>query len=60
MDRDNAVCHVCGHGGADEVDHVVPLAEGGLDHVSNLAPIHKRPCHQTKTQAEAQRARSRT
>lgn len=43
---------------ADEVDHVVPLAEGGADNDSNLRPIHARPCHAEKTQAEAQRARN--
>ena len=59
MYRDDGVCHVCGQPGADEVDHVVPLAEGGDDHVSNMAPIHARPCHAEKTQLEARRARER-
>lgn len=57
MLRDDGVCHVCGQAGADEVDHVVPIAEGGEDAVENLAPIHSRPCHERKTQAEAARAR---
>ena len=51
------VCHVCGLPMADEVDHVVPLAEGGADDESNLRPIHSVPCHREKTRAEAQRAR---
>ena len=38
--------------------HVIPLAEGGADTLDNLRPIHARPCHQRKTQAEAQRART--
>ncbi len=57
MIRDSGICHVCGQGGADEVDHVVPLAEGGADDFYNRAPIHSTPCHAAKTQAEARRAR---
>ena len=34
------VCHLCGHPGADAVDHVIPLARGGSDAPSNLAPAH--------------------
>lgn len=59
MRRDNAICHVCGKPGADEVDHVIPLAEDGADHVTNMAPIHGKPCHKNKTAAEAARARAR-
>lgn len=53
-------CHVCGKRGADQVDHIVPLAEGGADEDGNLAPIHAEPCHREKTAAEARRARSQT
>lgn len=53
------VCHVCGRPGATEVDHVVPLAEGGADDETNLAPVHATPCHQAKTAAEAARGRAR-
>jgi 5-methylcytosine-specific restriction protein A len=59
MLRDRGVCHVCGRPLADQVDHVTPLGEGGADDVTNLAPIHARPCHAAKTQAEARRARAR-
>jgi 5-methylcytosine-specific restriction endonuclease McrA len=52
-------CHYCGHKGADQVDHVVPLGEGGADDETNLAPIHAEPCHREKTAQEAQRARQR-
>jgi 5-methylcytosine-specific restriction protein A len=41
---------------ATEVEHVVPLTEGGPDDESNLAPIHE-GCHREKTQAESRRAR---
>jgi 5-methylcytosine-specific restriction protein A len=50
-------CHVCGKTGADEVDHVIALAEGGADEEWNLAPIHADPCHREKSQREAVRAR---
>jgi 5-methylcytosine-specific restriction protein A len=49
-------CHWCGKAGADEVDHVVALGEGGADEEWNLAPIHAE-CHREKTRREAARAR---
>lgn len=57
LTRHMRTCHVCGKPMADQVDHVIPLAEGGPDTDDNLRPIHSRPCHTNKTQAEAQRAR---
>jgi 5-methylcytosine-specific restriction protein A len=52
------VCRVCDQLGADQVDHVVPLGEGGADEDWNLASIHAEPCHREKTAAEARRARA--
>ena len=36
------VCWLCGGGDADTIDHVVPLSEGGDDHLDNLRPAHGR------------------
>ena len=36
------LCHVCGEPGADAVDHVTPIAQGGPDADWNLRPIHHR------------------
>ena len=42
------VCHLCGLPGADEVDHVVPVARGGDEwDPLNLAPAHAR-CNRVK------------
>jgi 5-methylcytosine-specific restriction protein A len=51
--RDHGICHVCKKPGATDVDHVVPHHLGGTDEDSNLAAIHRRPCHARKTAAEA-------
>lgn len=60
MRKHERVCHVCGKPMADEVDHVVPVGEGGADTDDNLRPIHSVPCHKRKTATEAARARRRT
>ena len=71
MRQHQGICHLCGHGGADEVDHIIGVAQwrkeqrrGDVNHPSNLAPAHGTPClvcgetcHKDKTQREASEAR---
>ena len=40
MRAHNGVCHICGEGAADAMDHIVPVSWGGSDDPSNLAPAH--------------------
>jgi len=65
------VCHICGHGDAHELDHVIPWAEWTRHDLSphdasNLAPAHGeacptcgRSCHDDKSAAEAARGSTR-
>jgi 5-methylcytosine-specific restriction protein A len=57
--RDRGICHVCGGLGADEADHVIPLAEGGEHGLANGAAIHAQPCHETKSREESARGYAR-
>ena len=50
MRAGKGMCHICGQGGADAIDHVVPVAWGGSDHPSNLAPAHT-SCNSRKRDA---------
>lgn len=58
ISRDLGYCHICGLLGADEADHVIPVAEGGADDASNMKAAHAE-CHREKTAAEAVRGRQR-
>lgn len=37
----NPPCWICGQLGADTVDHVVPLSQGGTNSLDNLRPAHR-------------------
>ena len=50
--RDDYVCWICAKGGADEVDHRIPVSRGGTDDDKNLAAAH-RLCHRRKTGSES-------
>ena len=58
LEREDGICHVCREWGADQVDHIVPLSQGGKDDESNLAAIHSDPCHREKTAREAREGRA--
>lgn len=58
MEQHEGRCHVCGEYGSDQVDHVIPLEEGGSDGPENRRPIHSEPCHRIKTAAESARGRN--
>lgn len=62
LERDQRICHICNEPGADAVDHLIPLSEGGTHDEANLAAVHDEVwprCHKKKTSAEANRARAR-
>ena len=45
--RDGPACWLCGSAGADTLDHVVPVARGGLTVAENLRPAH-RTCNSSR------------
>lgn len=59
LQRDGYACVKCGNEqGPFDVDHIVPLAEGGTDEPSNKQTLCK-PCHDKKTRPEIRRGRQR-
>lgn len=56
--RDQPICAYCGERPSTEVDHVIPLGEGGTSDRLNLRGACK-PCHSRKTSEEAARAKAR-
>lgn len=54
--RDGYRCQVCGAVITDgEVDHRIPLAEGGTEDDANLQWLCRTPCHAEKSRQEATR-----
>ncbi len=63
-ERDNGCCYVCGGEDADELEHKIPVSQGGAARdLDNLGLIHSEPCHREKTAREslegARRARAK-
>ncbi|MBO0880408.1 MAG: HNH endonuclease [Mycobacterium sp.] len=56
LKRDGGICAVCHQPGADSVDHIVPVSDGGSDDIGNLRAIHKARCHAVKSAQEGARA----
>ena len=68
FDKANGRCHLCGrtiafsnygdHGtsGAWEVDHSIPFAKGGTDHLNNLLPAHTF-CNRSKQDGSSRSSR---
>lgn len=41
----STLCWLCGHDGADQADHYLPVSQGGTSALSNLRPAHgTAPC----------------
>lgn len=51
MHLHQGICHLCGKPYADTIDHIVPVAHGGSDDVSNLKPAHT-SCNSRKRDAK--------
>ena len=47
LKRDQGVCYLCDQLGAEEVDHLIPVAEGGTSRMDNLASAHS-ACHRRR------------
>lgn len=58
LQRDRNVCYKCYLPTAQEVDHIIPLKEGGSNNYHNLASICI-PCHRKKTSQEGHKAKKR-
>jgi 5-methylcytosine-specific restriction endonuclease McrA len=45
--RDFGVCYLCDKFGAEQVDHLVEVADGGTNDLTNLASCHA-ACHERR------------
>jgi 5-methylcytosine-specific restriction protein A len=52
------ICRHCHTRQSTIADHIIPVAEGGTDTITNGQGLCD-PCHHTKTQAEARRGQAR-
>ena len=53
LDRDGWRCRNCGRHGRLEVDHIIPLEQGGsMFDMDNLQALCRDPCHFAKTRGE--------
>ena len=51
---DHPTCAMCGRiGHAVDLDHIIPLIDGGKDDESNYQTLCRVPCHADKTAREA-------
>ncbi|WP_428964504.1 HNH endonuclease [Micromonospora fluostatini] len=58
--RDDWTCYVCHQQTATQVDHKMPVSEGGSPREpDNLGAICESPCHESKSEAERIRAARR-
>lgn len=61
--RDNHTCQQCAGNRCGnlnlEVDHRIPVAEGGTNDPANLWTLGANPCHTDKTEAERRRGIAR-
>lgn len=58
-ERDHGCCYICGGEGADELDHIIPVSQGGAAaDLDNLGLAHA-ACHRAKSAAEAQAGRTK-
>jgi 5-methylcytosine-specific restriction protein A len=56
FNRNGGICHLCAGkitvGEAWDVEHIIPLAQGGDDDGDNLQPAHRK-CHAVKSKQDA-------
>lgn len=52
------ICQACGTAPSTDADHIVPVAEGGSEHITNGQGLCAE-CHQVKSDAERQRGLAR-
>ena len=60
FERDNGVCAICGAVGVEwDVDHIIPLVEGGTHTLDNARTLCREKCHKAQTRLLRQRLNGR-